>query len=103
MLYWFKIQVTKAARKILIHHYSNNEVQEILLAYWQKYLQLKKGVPAMPTMGGSIMVQLAARSTAFFRELTSRGSSKEEATNYFMTLPGRFISKWVSYPGCLQE
>src|SRR6266542_4279728 len=49
MLYWFKIQVTKAARQILIHHYSKMEVQKILLGYWQKYLQLKKDVPTMPT------------------------------------------------------
>src|SRR6266536_1507319 len=93
MLYWFKIQVTKAARQILIHHYSKMEVQKILLGYWQKYLQLKKDVPTMPTMGGSIMVQLAAMSTAFFRELTARGSSKEEATKLFYDIAWKVYIK----------
>lgn len=37
----------------------------------------------MPTLGGSLMVHLAAMSTAFYQELTSRGEKKEVATKLF--------------------
>jgi len=93
ILYWFKIQAASTARKLLIKHYSKKEVQEILVGYWQKYLKLKNDVPAMPTMGGSIMVHLAAMSTAFYQELTTWGNSKEKATQMFYDIAWKVYVK----------
>ena len=97
ILYWFKIQSVKAAKKKLITQYSNKEVQEILYAYWQKYLQLKKDVPPMPTMGGSIMLHLAAMSTAFYQELTGRGITNEEATQLFYDIAWKVYVKMGNF------
>lgn len=93
LLYWFKVKAGNSARKILIHHYGKKEVQDILLGYWQKYLQLKNDIPAMPTMGGSVMLNLAAMSTAFYHELTGRGKSKEEATKLFYDIAWKVYIK----------
>jgi hypothetical protein len=83
ILYLFKLQASKAAKQVLSREFKSSEVQEILHEYWQRYLQLKPEVPAMPTMGGSLMVHLSAMSTAFYHELTSRGKSEEIATRLF--------------------
>ncbi len=40
ILYWFKVQSAKAANKELVKNYERKVIQEILLGYWQKYLQL---------------------------------------------------------------
>lgn len=93
LLFWFKIQTAKAAGNLLIQFYSSKEVQEILHLYWQKYLQLKKDVPAIQTLGGSIMIHLAAMSNAFFQELTARGRSKEEAAQLFYDIAWRVYIK----------
>lgn len=47
----------------------------------------------MPTMGGSIMVHLAAMSTAFYQELTARSKSKEEATQLFYDIAWKIYIK----------
>ncbi len=93
IVYWFKTQAANAARKKLIHYYKRQEVNEILHAYWRKYLHLKPEVPAMPTLGGSVMVNLAAMSTAFYRELTARGQSKEGATRLFYEIAWEIYEK----------
>lgn len=83
ILYGFKIQATKAAKNILIHHYKKEDVNKILHGYWQKYLKLKPEIIAQQTLGGTLMVHLAAMSTAFYEELTSRGQKEETATQLF--------------------
>lgn len=93
ILHWFKIQSNKAAKQILAVHYRSDEIKEILLAYWQKYLILKQSVPKMPTMGGSIMMHLAAMSSAFYNELTTRGKSKDEATKLFFDIAWKIYVK----------
>jgi len=93
ILFWFKIEATKAARQVLIHHYNVKEVQQILIGYWQKYLSLKEQVPTMPTMGGSIMVHLAAMSTAFYEELAIRDKSKEEIAKLFYNIAWKIYIK----------
>lgn len=72
ILYGFKIQAAAAAKKVLIHHYKTEEVKKILHEYWQEYLKLKPEIPTLPTLGGTLMVHLAAMSTAFYQELTLR-------------------------------
>ena len=93
ILYWFKYQAASVARKKLIHYYKRQEVNEILPAYWRKYLQLKPEVPAMPTLGGSVTVNLAAMSTAFYQELTARGQSEEAATQLFYEIAWEVYEK----------
>ncbi|MDF1864628.1 MAG: hypothetical protein P1U70_07330 [Saprospiraceae bacterium] len=93
ILYWFKIQAAKSAQNILIRHYTYNDVLEITHGYWQKYLHLKSEVPTMPTIGGSVSVNLAAMSMAFYHELIARGQSEEVATQIFYDIAWKVYVK----------
>lgn len=93
LLYGFKIQAATAAKKVLIHHYKTEEVKDILNGYWQKYLKLKLEISTQPTLGGTLMVHLAAMSTAFFKELTLRGQKKEAATQLFYDIAWKVYAK----------
>lgn len=93
LIYWFKMQATKAAPAVLVQYYNNEETQEILRAYWQRYLRLRSDVPSLPTLGGSVMVHLAAMSTAFYQELTARGQKEEVATQLFYDIAWKVYVK----------
>ncbi len=93
LIYWFKRQAIKAAPAVLGQYYNNEEAREILWAYWQRYLRLRSDVPAMPTIGGSVMVHLAAMSTAFYQELTARGQKEEVATQLFYDIAWKVYVK----------
>ena len=93
ILYGFKIQGAIAAKKVLVHHYNKKDVQVILREYWQKYLELQPEIPSQPTLGGTLMVHLAAMSTAFYHELTSRGQKKENATILFYDIAWKVYVK----------
>lgn len=102
LLYWFKVQAAKAARDILAPDYSRDEIRDILHSYWQRYKRLKPKVPETPTLGGALMVHLAAMSTAFYLELTGRGQDEATTTQLFYDIAwkvyqkmGRF-SWWVA-------
>jgi hypothetical protein len=56
LLYWFKVQASKFMRKELIPLYDAETIKQILSGYWQRYQRQKQEVPAMPTLGGSVMV-----------------------------------------------
>ena len=47
----------------------------------------------MPTLGGSVTVNLAAMSTAFYQELTARGQSEEVATQLFYEIAWEVYEK----------
>lgn len=105
ILQWFKWQAASAAQKVLISQYNFKEIQEILDGYWQRYLQFKKEVPKMPTLGGAIMVHLAAMSRGFYVEVTARGQNEKVATQLFYDIAwqvykkmGRF-SWWIAKGG----
>lgn len=83
ILYWFKVQAAKAAKKVLALQFDKDEIDAVLDSYWRRYLILKSEVPAMPTFGGSIMIHLSAMSTGFYLELTHRGISKKTTTQLF--------------------
>ena len=91
MLHWFKWQAAISGKHILSKEFKSKEVDEILKNYWQRYLVLKPAVPYMPTMGGRIMVQLAAMSTAFYTEITQRGKDAQTATKIFYEIA------WIVY------
>lgn len=93
IIYWFKIQAAKAAKNVLAPHFNNNEEQDILHGYWQRYLQLKSEVPKMPTMGGSLMLHLSAMSTGFYQELTTRGKDEETTTQLFYDIAWKIYQK----------
>lgn len=100
ILYWFKTQAAKSAQNILIRHYSYSEVQKILHAYWQKYLHLKSEVPIMPTLGGSVTVNLAAMSKAFYDELTARGQSEVVTSQLFYEIGWKIYVKMGKFSWC---
>jgi hypothetical protein len=93
IIYWFKIQAAKAAKKVLAPHFNSKEVRDILYGYWQRYVKLKPEVPSMPTTGGSLMVHLSAMSTAFYQELTARGKSEETTTQLFYDIAWKVYQK----------
>lgn len=83
VLLWFKIKAAQAARKVLSPDFSKIEIKSILEAYWSRYKILRKVIEKEPTFGGTVMVHLAAMSTAFYLELTTKGSSEVKTTQYF--------------------
>jgi ubiquinone biosynthesis protein len=68
------------ARKALIHHYSDHEVDDILESTWARYADLAPSVPAQETIGARFMVHLSALTIAMYEALLSAGQSAEGAT-----------------------
>lgn len=93
VLYWFKIQASKAAKIVLAPHFNSNEVGNILYGYWQRYIQLKPEVPKMPTFGGSLMLHLSAMSTGFYQELRAKGKDEETTTQLFYAIGWKVYQK----------
>lgn len=83
IVYVFRIQAERGARKVLKSEFSPHLIREILKSYRSKYFHLKPGIPKESTLGGRIMMELAALSIALYRELVARGKSTEEATQLF--------------------
>lgn len=83
ILLWYKVMARKAAKKVLDPHFKEIEIKAIIKCYWLRYKQLSKEIRKEPTFGGTLMVHLAAMSTAFYEELTQRGVSEANTTNYF--------------------
>ncbi|MEO7212041.1 MAG: L-2-amino-thiazoline-4-carboxylic acid hydrolase [Mucilaginibacter sp.] len=93
LLYWFKIQAAKSAKIELIKLYDIETVKQILSSYWQRYQKLKPDVPVMPTLGGYVTVHLAALSTAFYHELTTRGQNEEATAKIFYDIAWKVYIK----------
>lgn len=93
LTYWFKIQANKAAKVILTSHYSKDETQDILHGYWLRYLKLRPDIPVTSTLGGSLMLHLAAMSTAFYQELIERGQTDDVATRLFYNIAWKVYQK----------
>tara|TARA_B100001057_G_scaffold437005_2_gene468524 strand:- start:249 stop:875 length:627 start_codon:yes stop_codon:yes gene_type:complete len=89
ILFWYKTIAAKAATKVLTPDFGNIEVTEILNGYWLRYKLLKKEIIKEPTFGGTLMVHLAAMSTAFYQELKQRGIAEVRATKYFYDIAWR--------------
>ncbi len=83
VLFWFKVKASKAAKKVLSPDFGKKEIEVTLTGYWLHYKQLRKDIKKSPTFGGTLMVHLAAMSTAFYQELTNRGVSETKTTQYF--------------------
>lgn len=83
ILLWYRAMAAKAAKKALTPHFKEIEIKVILKAYWTRYKLLRKEINKEPTFGGTLMVHLAAMSTAFYQELTERGTSDAKTTQYF--------------------
>lgn len=83
ILIWFRIMAAKAAKKVLSTDFKPAEIKLILEGYWRSYKVLQKEIEKEATFGGTLMVHLAAMSTAFFKELTHRGISETKITKYF--------------------
>jgi ubiquinone biosynthesis protein len=102
LLYWFKGQASKFMSRELLVLYDAETIKKILSGYWERYQTLKPEVPGMPTLGGSVMVHLAAMSTAFYQELTARGQSEGTTTQLFYDVAWKIyvkmgrLSWWLS-------
>jgi len=91
LTYWFKINANKAAKVVLASTYNERDIQEILINYWQRYNKLRRDIPKTQTLGGSLMVHLAAMSAAFYEELINRGQKESIATQLFYDIA------WIVY------
>jgi ubiquinone biosynthesis protein len=83
ILLWYKTVAAKAATEVLTPNFEDIEIKAILKGYWLRYNSLKREIKKEPTFGGTLMVHLAAMSTAFYQELTQRGISNVKTTKYF--------------------
>lgn len=93
LLFWFKVQGAKSAKDALINFYDKSTTKNIINGYWVRCQKLKPSLPIMPTLGGSITVNLAALSTAFYQELTARGQTDEAATQIFYDIALKVYEK----------
>lgn len=93
MLLWFKITATKAAKKVFALKFTPNEIKLILKDYWQEYKNLRTDIESLPTLGGTLMVHLAAMSTAFYGTMIEKGVSEKEATEYFYSIAWQVYQK----------
>ncbi|HNT79585.1 MAG TPA: L-2-amino-thiazoline-4-carboxylic acid hydrolase [Bacteroidia bacterium] len=93
VLFWFKVYSLRISRIQLAKHFPKKVLNDTLDSYWKKYLKLKQEVPDMPTTGGSIMVHLAAMSTAFYNELIERDKTPQEATKLFYDIAWEVYKK----------
>lgn len=91
ILSWFKWQAGISARRVMAATRTKQEIEEVLRNYWKGYLVLKPGVKLTGTLGGNVMVHLAAMSTAFYQELRGRGLNEKEATRLFYEIT------WIVY------
>jgi len=75
-----KIEIISSAKKVLKKQYADDVIVEILQAYKKRYRQLKTSAPRESTLGGRVLVELAAMCVAFHNQIMERGQSKEKAT-----------------------
>lgn len=93
MILWFKWQGGKAAKAVLSAQYSGDDIKQILKDYWAYYLKLKPDIPLMPTLGGKLMLNLAAISTAFHEVLVGKGQTSDQATKLFYQIAWQVYAK----------
>lgn len=96
ILYWFKMQIRPEVRKIFLVNYGKAWVEGLLIDFHKRYKALKTELPKMPTRGGSIMVNLAAMSVAFYHELKVRIPDEEVVTKTFYVIAWNIYTKMGS-------
>lgn len=79
--------------KVLSVNHSKAWVEGLLIDFQEQYKRLKTEVPKMPTLGGSVMVNLAAMSVAFYHGLKVRVSNEEEVTRIFYDIAWNIYAK----------
>lgn len=97
IIYWFKLQANKAAGRVLSSYYEQKEIDALIRTYWNEYIRLKQKIIKQPTLGGNLMVNLAAMSTAFYKELTVKGQNEEKATKVFYDIAWMVYKKMGSF------
>lgn len=97
IIYWFKVQANKSARRVLSSYYEQKEIDTLIRTYWNEYIRLKQEIIKQPTLGGNLMVHLAAMSTAFYKELTVKGQNEETVTKVFYDIAWMVYKKMGSY------
>tara|TARA_R110000744_G_scaffold122894_1_gene227951 strand:+ start:1459 stop:2085 length:627 start_codon:yes stop_codon:yes gene_type:complete len=89
IIFWYRIMASKAAKRVLERDFKDVEIKAILNGYWLRYKVLGKKIEKEATFGGTLMVHLAAMSTAFYQELTQLGISDAKTTQYFYDIAWR--------------
>lgn len=93
ILFWFKVQIRLEAPKVLSANHSRKRIESLLFDFRKQYDKLKAEVPKMPTLGGSVMVHLAAMSVAFYQALMERVPDEELVTKTFYEIAWSIYSK----------
>ncbi|MDQ6644731.1 MAG: AarF/UbiB family protein, partial [Chloroflexota bacterium] len=86
------------ARKALIHHYSAEEVDNILESSWAGYAELAPSVPHQETVGARIMVHLSALTLSMYEALMQAGQSSEGATALIYDVGWQVYTKMGEVP-----
>lgn len=86
------------ARRVLIHHYSDHEVDDILENTWTSYANLTPSVPSQETIGARFMVHLSALTLALYETLLSAGQSTEGATTLIYDIGWLVYTKMAEVP-----
>ncbi len=87
-----------SARKVLLHMYTNREVDDILENTWTRYADLAPALPSQETVGARFMVHLSAVTIAMYQALLLAGQSKEGATSLIYDMGWLVYTKMGEVP-----
>jgi len=71
-----------AVRRVLKNRLSSAALNQVIQNTWRNYGDLKQDIPAEPTFGARVMVNLAAVAAGFYKSLTEEGLTTTEGSNY---------------------
>ena len=86
------------ARNVLIHSYSDREMDVILDSAWARYADLAPTVPSQKTIGARFMTHLSALTVALYETLLSAGQSAEGATHLIYNIGWLVYTKMGAVP-----
>lgn len=90
--------IDPSARKVLIHIYSDHEVDDLLESTWARYADLAPSVPSQETLGARFMVHLSALTIAMYEALLSAGQTAEGATTLIYDMSWLVYTKMGEVP-----
>lgn len=94
LTYWFKIQTRHISKSVLSSTFTEYQIKQLLDEYWKEYkTHYKKRIPKLPTLGGTLMVNLAAMSAAFYEQLKKSGLSETKSTQLFYEIAWQVYKK----------
>jgi len=98
---WLPHVLKPFVRIALEARYSSGEIDGIIENMKEKYGELEPGVPQQASVGGELMVHLAAFTIAMFNTLLDYEHSKEDATRLVYDIAWRAYAKMGEIPWVL--